>query len=62
MNKKVALGALVLMVAAGIGGWYFGRVSEQNCYRVDTPTDVEEVVFSLADMDGTMRSSAEWSG
>lgn len=62
MNKKVALGALVLMVAAGIGGWYFGRVSEENRYRVDTPTDVEEVVFSLADMDGTMRSSSEWSG
>mgnify|MGYP001821045025 CR=1 FL=1 len=62
MNNKVALGALVLMVAAGIGGWYFARVSEEDRYRVPTPTDVEEVVFSLADMDGAMRSSSEWAG
>ncbi len=62
MNNKVALGALVLMVAAGIGGWYYSRISEENRYRVPTPTDVVDVAFSMADMDGTMRSSTEWAG
>lgn len=62
MNQKIALGALVLMVAAGIGGWYFGKVSEENRYQVPTPTNVGAVAFSLSDMDGTMRSSEEWAG
>ena len=62
MNYKLALGALVLMIAAGIGGWYFSRISEENRYHVPTPTDVVDVAFSMADMDGTVRSSTEWDG
>ena len=62
MKNKVALGALVLMVAAGIGGWYFSRISEENRYRVPTPTDVIDVAFSMVDMGGNMRSSTEWAG
>ena len=62
MNFKLALGALVLMIATGIGGWYFSLISEENRYYVPTPTDVVDVAFSMADMDGTIRSSTEWDG
>ena len=62
MNPKIALAALIVMVVAGVGGWYFGKTSEENRYRVDTPVGVEEVEFSLVDMDGATRSSAEWAG
>ena len=62
MNPKIALLALTLMIVAGVGGWYFGKESEENRYRVETPADVEEVSFSLADINGTMRSSSEWAG
>jgi thiol-disulfide isomerase/thioredoxin len=62
MNYNLALGALILMIAAGIGGWYFSRISEENRYHVPTPTDVVDVAFSMADMDGTVRSSTEWDG
>lgn len=62
MNQKIALGALVLMVAAGIGGWYFGKVSEENRYQVPTPDDVTRIEFALADVDGTIRNSSEWEG
>ena len=62
MNQKVALGALVLMFVAGIGGWYFGKVSEEERYQVDTPNDITRVEFALSDMDGTIRKSSEWDG
>jgi len=62
MNFKLALGALVLMIATGIGGWYFSLISEENRYHVPTPTDVVDIAFSMADMDGTIRSSTEWDG
>lgn len=62
MNFKLALGALVLMIATGIGGWYFSLISEENRYYVPTPTDVVDIAFSMADMDGTIRSSTEWDG
>ncbi len=62
MNPKIAIAAFAVMIVAGIGGWYFGKTSEENRYRVETPTDVEDVSFSLVDMDGVMRSSSEWAG
>lgn len=62
MNQKVALGALALMLVAGIGGWYFGKVSEEERFQVETPDDVTRVEFALSDMDGAMRSSSEWDG
>lgn len=62
MNPKIAIAALAVMIVAGIGGWYFGKTSEENRYRVETPADVEDVSFSLVDMDGVMRSSSEWAG
>lgn len=62
MNAKIALAALIVMVAAGVGGWYFGKTSEENRYRVETPAGVEEVEFTLPDMDGATRSSSEWAG
>ena len=62
MNPKIALAALIVMVVAGAGGWYFGKTSEESRYRVETPVGVEEVEFSLPDMDGAIRSSSEWAG
>jgi len=62
MNPKIALIALTIMVLAGVGGWYFGKTSEENRYRIETPADVEEVEFALADLDGAVRSSSEWAG
>ncbi|MDH3439525.1 MAG: TlpA family protein disulfide reductase [Gammaproteobacteria bacterium] len=62
MNQKVALGAVALMLVAGIGGWYFGKVSEEERYRVETPDDVTRVEFALSDMDGAIRNSSEWHG
>ena len=55
-------GVEVIMVIAGIGGWYFGKTSEENRYRVETPTDIEDVEFTLPDVRGTTRSSSEWEG
>ncbi len=62
MNPKIAIAALAVMIVAGVGGWYFGKTSEENRYRIETPADVEEVSFSLVDMDGVTRSSSEWAG
>ena len=49
MNPKITLAAFIVMVIAGIGGWYFGKTSEENRYRVETPTDIEDVEFSAGD-------------
>ena len=62
MNPKIALAALIVMVVAGVGGWYFGKTSEENRYRVETPAGVEEVEFTLPDMAGANRASSEWAG
>ena len=62
MNPKITLAALIVMVIAGIGGWYFGKTSEETRYRVETPTDIEDVEFTLPDIRGTTRSSSEWEG
>jgi len=62
MNPKNALAALIVMVVAGIGGWYFGKTSEENRYWVDTPTGIEDIKFTLPDVHGTTRSSSEWEG
>lgn len=64
MNKNVAVSlGLIVFFIAGIAGYFVAeKRQESKLPQIETPADVTQVEFSLPDIDGVMRQSAEWNG
>jgi len=64
MNQKlvVVIGLFALFLGGIAAYMMTTQQTEEVPYAVETPAGVETVDFSLPDISGTVRSSAEWQG
>lgn len=64
MDKTVAAVITVIVIAgAGLAGYYVADSRRADSVpRVETPTEVTEIAFSLPDIDGQIRDASEWAG
>jgi thiol-disulfide isomerase/thioredoxin len=64
MNQKVAAAiGLLVFFTAGFAVYFVTSNQQQDTLpRIETPAGVSQVEFSLADIEGVVRHSAEWQG